>query len=83
MESISTDGAAKDLNVTIGDKVSVSYYTITTQEEYITETTSFLVKGIVPIDGLIADTDIIPQFPGIHEQKISQNGIRLFHLIIH
>ena len=61
--------AANDLNVTVGDKVSVSYYTITTQEEYITETTSFLVKGIVPIEGLIADTDIIPQFPGIHETE--------------
>ncbi len=59
--------AADDLNVTISDKVSVSYYTITPQEEYITETTSFLVKGIVPIEGLIADTNIIPQFPGIHE----------------
>lgn len=61
--------AADDLKVTIGDKVSVSYYTITPQEEYITQTTSFLVKGIVPIEGLIADTDIIPQFPGIHETE--------------
>lgn len=58
---------AEDLNVTIGDKVSVSYYTISPQEEYITETTSFLVRGIVPIEGIAADTKIIPQFPGIHE----------------
>ena len=59
--------AAEDLGVKIGDKVSVNYYTITHQEEYITQTSYFIVKGIVPIKGITADTKIVPDFPGIHE----------------
>ncbi|MCG9127129.1 ABC transporter permease [Candidatus Poribacteria bacterium] len=59
--------AAEDLGVKIGDKVSLSYYKMTTKSEYITETAYFLVKGIVEIDGIFADTHLIPQFPGIHE----------------
>ncbi|RKU25731.1 hypothetical protein C6497_15335 [Candidatus Poribacteria bacterium] len=58
---------AEDLGVKIGDKVSMSYFTISHQEEYITQTSYFLVKGIIPIEGITADTKVIPQFPGIHE----------------
>ena len=58
---------ATDLGVKIGDEISITYYRVGVDEEYITETTSFLLKGIVPIEGIAADRGIIPTFPGIHD----------------
>ena len=59
--------AEPDLGVKVGDEISITYYSIGTEEEYITETASFLLKGILPIEGIAADRGIIPTFPGIHD----------------
>ena len=59
--------AATDLGVEVGDQISITYYRVGTGEEYISETASFLLRGIVPIEGITADRDLIPTFPGIHE----------------
>ena len=58
---------ANDLNVKVGDEITITYYSVGAEEEYITETASFLLKGILPIEGIAADRDIIPEFPGIHD----------------
>lgn len=59
--------AANDLGVKVGDEITITYYSVGAGEEYIIETASFLLKGILPIDGITADRDIIPEFPGIHD----------------
>lgn len=59
--------AADDLGVKVGDEITITYYSVGAGEEYIIETASFLLKGILPIDGITADRDIIPEFPGIHD----------------
>ena len=59
--------AATDLGVEVGDQISITYYRVGAGEEYITETASFLLHGIVPIEGITPDRDLIPTFPGIHE----------------
>ena len=59
--------AATDLGVEVGDQISITYYRVGAGEEYISETASFLLRGIVPIEGITADRDLIPTFPGIHE----------------
>ena len=59
--------AAADLGVEVGDQISITYYRVGAGEEYISETASFLLRGIVPIEGITADRDLIPTFPGIHE----------------
>ena len=59
--------AATDLGVEVGDPISITYYRVGAGEAYITETASFLLRGIVPIEGITADRDLIPTFPGIHE----------------
>ena len=51
----------------VGDKVSLTYYRVGAEEEYITETAFFLLKGILPTEGIAADRSIIPEFPGIHD----------------
>ena len=58
---------AADLGVTVGDGINITYYRVGAGEEYITETASFLLKGILPIEGIAADRGIIPTFPGIHD----------------
>ena len=70
--SISTDiilnrWAAEDLGVKIGDNIKITYFSVNAEEEYITEKAQFLLKAIVPIEGTAADTDLIPEFPGIHD----------------
>ena len=59
--------AAEDLGANVGDIIAVTYYRVSTDEEYITETVLFRLKGILPIEGIAADRDMIPEFPGIHD----------------
>ena len=58
---------AADLGVKIGDGINITYYRVGVDEAYITETASFLLNGILPIEGIAADRGIIPTFPGIHD----------------
>jgi len=59
--------AAADLSVKIGDEITVTYYSVSAEKTFITETVSLLLKGILPIESIAADQDIIPEFPGIHD----------------
>ncbi len=59
--------AAADLGVKIGDKITITYYSVTPEEAYVTEIGLFRLKGILPIEGITADRDLIPEFPGIHD----------------
>ena len=51
----------------VGDEIVITYYSVSAEEVYITETAFFRLKGILPIEGIAADRDIIPEFPGIHD----------------
>ena len=66
-EIILNSWASEDLGVKIGDEITITYYSVSAEEEYITETVVFRLKGILPIEGIAADRDIIPEFPGIHD----------------
>ncbi len=59
--------AADDLGAKVGDKINITYSGVTAEEEYVTQAAQFLLKGIVPIEGIAADTNLIPKFPGIHD----------------
>lgn len=59
--------AAEDLGASVGAIIAVTYYRVSTDEEYITETVLFRLKGILSIEGIAADRDMIPEFPGIHD----------------
>ena len=67
LEIILNTWTATDLRVGIGDEVSLTYYRVGAGEEYITETALFRLTGILPIEGIAADRDLIPTFPGIHD----------------
>ena len=61
--------AAEDLGVKVGDEIIITYYSVGAEEAYITETALFRLKGILPIEGIAADRDVIPEFPGIHDSN--------------
>ena len=56
-----------DLGAEIGDKIDITYFNVNAEEEYIINSTTFTLKDIVPIEGIAADTNLIPTFPGIHD----------------
>ena len=66
-EIILNSWAADNLGVKVGDEIAITYYSVSTEEEYITQTAFFRLKAILPIEGIAADRDMIPEFPGIHD----------------
>ena len=59
--------AAEDLQAAPGDVISVQYYLWEDAGGLLTEETEFRVAGIVPLEGLAADQDFAPEYPGITE----------------
>ena len=57
---------ADDLDAAPGDVVTVQYYRWE-DGALVTETADFRVAGVVPIEGLAADRDLAPEYPGITE----------------
>ena len=57
--------AARDLNVTPGKSISLSYYLWKDNGELRTQDARFEVVGVVPIEGFAADRNLVPEYPGI------------------
>ena len=58
---------ADDLQAGLGDIVSVQYYLWEDAGALLTEEAEFRVAAIVPLEGLAADQDFAPDYPGITE----------------
>ncbi len=56
---------AEDLGAKVGDAVEIEYWVVGLQRKLETRTASFKLKRIVPIEGLHADRNLMPDFPGI------------------
>lgn len=66
-EIILNTWAAAELDAKVGDSVEINYYSVGAGETYTIETAHFHLKDIIPFEGIAADRDIIPEFPGIHD----------------
>jgi len=62
---ILNEWAANDLGVREGDKVTLEYYLWHDAGRLETKAATFQLVGIVPIRGLAADRDLVPEYPGI------------------
>lgn len=62
---ILNEWAAHDLGVRLDDPVSLEYYIWHEDGRLETRTASFRLAGVVPIKGLAADRDLVPEYPGI------------------
>ena len=61
--------AARDLNAQPGDTVSLEYYLWLENGRLETKKADFVLSGVVPIAGLAADRDLVPEYPGITESE--------------
>ena len=61
------DWTADDLQAGVGDVISVQYYLWEEAGALRTEETEFRVAAVVPLEGLAADQDFAPDYPGITE----------------
>jgi ABC-type lipoprotein release transport system permease subunit len=59
--------AARDLGVKPGDTVSLEYFVWHEDGRLETKRAEFQLAAIVPISGLAADRDLVPEYPGISE----------------
>ncbi|MFZ4628712.1 MAG: FtsX-like permease family protein [Blastocatellia bacterium] len=57
--------AAKDLDARPGDLVSLDYYLWREDGTLGTATTTFRLAGVTPLEGLAADRNLVPEYPGI------------------
>ncbi|MFC1725565.1 FtsX-like permease family protein, partial [candidate division KSB1 bacterium] len=56
---------ADDLNAGIGDQVELTYYVLGESRLLVEKTSDFRVKSIVPVQGVYADRNLMPDFPGL------------------
>jgi putative ABC transport system permease protein len=66
---ILNEWAAHDLGVVKGDVVSLEYYVWRPDGHLETAASQFQLVAIVPIVGLAADRDLVPEYPGISESE--------------
>ena len=58
---------ADDLQAKVGDEVTLEYFTIGPMRELILQTAEFTIHKIIPLTGKAADSDLMPDFPGLAE----------------
>ena len=61
------DWTADDLQASVGDVISVQYYLWEEAGALQTAAAEFRVAAVVPLEGLAADQDFAPDYPGITE----------------
>ena len=66
---ILNEWAASDLNVQPGDTISLEYYLWQENGRLETKKADFQLSAVVPIAGLAADRDLVPEYPGITESE--------------
>jgi ABC-type antimicrobial peptide transport system permease subunit len=66
---ILNEWAGSDLQVKLGERVSLDYYVWLEEGKLATRSAEFRVACIIPMEGLAADRDLVPDYPGITESE--------------
>ena len=66
-EILLNEWAAAELGVEAGDEIEVSYFAFDPRAQLSTQRTRFRLRGIVALEGLGADPELTPEFPGVQE----------------
>ena len=66
-EIIINQWLADDLSVKEGDVIEIDYFVVSSMRKLVEQTSKFRVRVIVPIEGLAADSGLMPDFPGLAE----------------
>ncbi len=60
---------AEDLAAAPGDRLTMKYYVVGLGRELVEKEAVFAVKSIVPLAGVYADADLMPDFPGLKDAE--------------
>jgi putative ABC transport system permease protein len=61
--------AANDLGAKIGDRITLDYYLWLDQGQLTTRSAELQVACIIPMEGIAADRNLVPDYPGITESE--------------
>ncbi len=64
-EILLNNWAARDLRVRPGDTIKMTYFGVGARDELFTTDSEFVLKGVVDMTGLGADSQLTPDYPGI------------------
>ncbi len=64
-EILINEWLAGDLGAEVGDEVEISYFVLKSKRTLEQKKTSFKVRQILPLRGLAADPELMPDFPGL------------------
>jgi ABC-type antimicrobial peptide transport system permease subunit len=67
-EIVLADWKESPLPKKVGEKVTLTYFPSTHQGELSEESAAFRLAGVVPLEGVAADSDLTPEFPGITDK---------------
>ncbi len=56
---------ADDLQAKVGDEIEIEYFVIGPMRKLQTRTSKFRIRRVVPMEGLAADRELMPKFPGV------------------
>jgi len=68
-EIIINEWAAQDLNAKVGSKLKLKYFTVGDNKSLSVDSSSFTVSKIVSMDGIYADKNLLPDYPGLSESE--------------
>lgn len=60
---------ADDLDASVGDSVELTYYLVGPMRHLYEKTSAFTVAGIVAMDSVAADPNLMPDFPGLADAE--------------
>jgi len=66
---ILNEWAAKDLGAKVKDRITLDYYVWLEQGQLATHSAEFSVACIIPIEGIAADRNLVPDYPGVTESE--------------
>jgi ABC-type antimicrobial peptide transport system permease subunit len=75
---------AADLNAQVGDPISLTYYRVDSGSQLVELTNQFKIRAIVPMQGVTADSSLMPEFPGLAKAESTRDwdtGFQLVHKI--
>ncbi len=68
-EIIINEWLARDLQAGAGDQIHMTYYVFGPGRDLEELNSDFRVKDVVPLRGVYADEDLLPDFPGLSEEE--------------
>ncbi len=68
-EIVINDWLAGDLKAEEGDRISLTYFVLGPGRDLEERISDFRVREVVPLTGIYADRDLLPNFPGLADQE--------------